>query len=327
MPSFGLSDQNGRTINYLRLSVTDRCNLRCRYCMPPEGVDLVSHDEILRFEEILRLCRIMAALGINAIKVTGGEPLVRRGVVDLIAELKAIKSLNHVSMTSNGVLLGDYLEALLAAGLDAVNISLDTMDENKFRLLTNTTGLVNTLSAIDRAVALGLKVKVNCVPLRAFNEEDIVKIASIANNRDIAVRFIELMPLGKAAALHSIPSDEVIAIIESEYGPLKLSAAKLGNGPATYYTLQGFTGHIGFISALSHSFCQICNRLRLTASGLLKPCLSSDLSLDLRSLLRNGASDSEIIDSIQGIVARKPAGHNFSIANEATHINMFRIGG
>jgi cyclic pyranopterin phosphate synthase len=168
---------------------------------------------------------------------------------------------------------------------------------------------------------------VNCVPLRAFNEEDIVKIAALASNRDITVRFIELMPLGKAATLQPLPTDELISLIEREYGPLKPLAAKLGNGPAVYYTLQGFSGHIGFISALSHSFCQSCNRLRLTASGLLKPCLSSDLSLDLRSLVRGGSNDREIADSIRGLVARKPVGHSFGISNEASNINMFRIGG
>jgi cyclic pyranopterin phosphate synthase len=230
-------------------------------------------------------------------------------------------------MTSNGVLLEDYLGALVTAGLDAVNISLDTINDEKFCLLTKVNGLVNTLSAIDRAFASGLKVKINCVPLRTFNEEDIVKIAAMAYNRNITVRFIELMPLGKAATLQPIPMDEVISLIEREYGPLELSDVKLGNGPAIYYTLQGFAGHIGFISALSHSFCHNCNRLRLTASGLLKPCLSTDLSLDLRCHVRRGASDGEIADSIQGLVAKKPAGHNFCITNKATHINMFRIGG
>jgi cyclic pyranopterin phosphate synthase len=327
MTSPGLPDPLGRTIDYLRLSVTDRCNLRCLYCMPPEGVGWMPHDEVLRFEEILRLCRIMAALGIKAVKVTGGEPLVRRGVAGLVGELKAINGVNHVSLTSNGVLLGEHLEALAAAGLDAVNISLDTMNGERFCELTRTDGLNTVLSAIDRAVELGLKVKVNCVPLRAFNEEDIVKIAAMAHNRDITVRFIELMPLGAAAALQPLPADEVMSLIEGEYGPLKPSAVKLGNGPAAYYTLQGFAGHIGFISALSHSFCQNCNRLRLTASGLLKPCLSSDLSLDLRGLVRSGAGDGEIIDSIQGLVAQKPAGHSFGITNEANNINMFRIGG
>jgi cyclic pyranopterin phosphate synthase len=295
--------------------------------MPPEGVGWMPHDRILRFEETLRLCRIMAALGINAIKVTGGEALVRRGVVELVRELKAITGINHVSMTSNGVLLEEHLEALVAAGLDAVNLSLDTMDEERFRQLTRTDGLNTVLSAIDHAVALRLRVKINCVPLRAFNEDDIVKIAAMANNRDITVRFIELMPLGTAAALQPLPADEVMSLIEGAYGPLQPSAVKLGNGPAVYYTLQGFKGYIGFISALSHSFCQNCNRLRLTASGLLKPCLSSDLSLDLRSLVRSGADDGEIADSIQGLVAHKPAGHRFGITNEANNINMFRIGG
>jgi cyclic pyranopterin phosphate synthase len=295
--------------------------------MPPEGIAWMHHDEVLRFEETLRLCRIMAALGIKAIKVTGGEPLVRRGVTSLVGELKSIKGIDHVSLTSNGMLLGEQLESLVAAGLDAVNISLDTMDGERFRQLTGTEGLNKIISAIERAVELGLKVKINFVPIRAFNEEDIVRIAALASNRDITVRFIELMPLGKAVTLQPLPVDQVMSLLEREYGPLKPSTMKLGNGPATYYTLQGFASHIGFISALSHSFCQNCNRLRLTASGLLKPCLSSDLSLDLRSLVRNGASDEEIVDSIQKFVTRKPAGHSFGISSEASNINMFSIGG
>jgi cyclic pyranopterin phosphate synthase len=295
--------------------------------MPPEGVGWMPHDEVLRFEEILRLCKLLAALGIKAVKVTGGEPLVRRGLAEMVKELKAINGIEHVSLTSNGVILGEHLEALAASGLNAVNISLDTIDEKKFFQLTNTDGLVNTLFAIDHAVELGLKVKVNCVPLRTFNEEDIVKIAGVAKNKDIAVRFIELMPLGKAAAFQPLPADEVMSIIEKEYGALKSSVVKLGNGPAAYYTLKGFTGHIGFISALSHSFCQNCNRLRLTASGLLKPCLSSDMSLDLRSLVRSGAGDEEITDLIQKLVNKKPAGHSFGINGEASNINRFRIGG
>ena len=317
-------DSSGRTINYLRLSITDRCNLRCRYCMPAEGVEPLSHDEVLRFEEVLRLCRILAALGINVIKVTGGEPLARLGTADLIRELKSITGVGHVTMTSNGVILGKYLPALAAAGLDAVNISLDTLDEKKYLELTRTAGIADILPAIDTAMELGLRVKINCVPLKGFNEDDIVKLAAMARDRDITVRFIELMPLGAASELQPLPAGEIVSLIEDEYGHMEQSAAKLGFGPASYYTLAGFTGHIGLISAVSRCFCSSCNRLRLTASGLLKPCLSSDLSLDLRGLVRGNFSDGEIAEAIQKLAAAKPAGHNFGGAND---INMFRIGG
>lgn len=323
-----LVDSFGRTIDYLRLSITDRCNLRCRYCMPSGGVESMSHGEILRFEEALRLCRIFAELGITTIKVTGGEPLVRLGAADMIRELKALKGVRQVTMTSNGVILGEHLPALVSAGLDAVNISLDTLDEGKFLQLTRTNSVVSVLAAVDQAVELGLRVKINCVPMKNFNENDIVRLTALAKDRDIGVRFIELMPLGAACALEPLPADELISLIESEYGPMKQSAAKLGFGPAVYYKLPEFTGYIGLISAVSRCFCKSCNRLRLTASGFLKPCLSSELGLDLRGLLRSGACDEEIAEAIQKTAAAKPSGHHFGAAeNGVNKINMFRIGG
>ena len=320
-----LLDSYGRVIDYLRLSVTDRCNLRCLYCMPSSGVAWISHDEVLRFEELLRLCRILAELGINSIRVSGGEPLVRRGVVDLIRELKAIEGIEQLSMTSNGVMLGEHIDALFAAGLEAVNISLDTIDEEKYRLLTRSEGFANVLSAIDRSLELGLKVKINCVPMRGYNDEDIVKLVSLIKNKNINLRFIELMPLGAAASFQPISSAEVISLIEKAYGTMMPIAMKLGNGPAIYYSLQGFTGFVGLISAMSNCFCSGCNRLRLSASGVLKPCLSSNLSLDLRSLIRGNASDDEIKKSIRELAAKKPERHSFGVDIEKKE--MFRIGG
>ena len=337
-------DSFGRTINYLRLSVTDRCNLRCLYCMPAEGVSWVSHNDVLRFEEILGICRVLAGLGIKAVRITGGEPLVRRGVTDFIRELKAIKGISCVSMTSNGVLLGEYLEALVDAGLDRVNISLDTLDEKKFCTLTRANtlenmntlkciyGFGNILPAIDKALNLGLDVKINCVPLRGFNEDDIVKIAALAKDKHITVRFIELMPFGPAAVLQPLPISETVSLIKKSFGSLKPVSAKPecsrllppGHGPASYYTLHGFTGYIGFISA-SHNFCKSCNRLRLTSGGNLKSCLFGDDGLDLRALVRGGASNEEIARAIRELVVRKPALHNLGSGN--CNKEMFRIGG
>jgi len=334
-----LTDQFGRTINYLRLSVTDRCNLRCLYCMPAEGVGRITHKEVMRFEELIRVCRVLAALGIGTVRVTGGEPLVRKGVADFIGELKTIEGIERVTMTTNGVLLGEHLEALVAARLDAVNVSLDTLDEGRFRRLTKGEGMGNVLSAIDRALALGLGVKINCVPMRGFNEEDIVRLAALARDRNIAVRFIELMPLGVAAGMQPLPIDEVAALIEKNFGalaasPLTTSPVR-GSGPAVYYSLSGFAGQIGIIGALSRGFCEKCNRLRLTASGVLNPCLSSNLGIDLRSLVRSDASDGEIGEAVRELVGKKPAGHSFDgvapggAAARQEHRNkeMFRIGG
>ena len=328
-----LIDSYGRTIDYLRLSITDRCNLRCLYCMPPEGVQWIPHGEVLRFEEILKICRILAGLGIKAVRVTGGEPLVRRGVVDLIRELKAESGIERVTITSNGVLLGEYIEALAAAGLDAVNISLDTVNEEKFRSLARGEGLDKIMSAIDRALDLGMELKINCVPLAGINDDDIAALAGLAQSRNISVRFIELMPLGAASAFTLLPADKVIALMENTYGPMRRAEEQrspYGKGPAEYYTLNGFTGLIGLISPMSRCFCGKCNRLRLSSSGILKPCLSSDLSLDLRSRLRAHASDGEIAETVREFVMRKPAGHSFTgTAGTQNHDSreMFRIGG
>ncbi|GHT65487.1 GTP 3',8-cyclase [Spirochaetia bacterium] len=288
------------------------------------------HDDVIRFEEIIRICRIMAVMGIRNIKVTGGEPLARRGAADLVRGVKALPGIEKVTMTTNGVLLGEYLDALIDAGLDAVNISLDSMDEDNFNRITRKENPGQILFAINRARDLGLPIKINCVPLRGVNEGDITKLAGLAKNSNIAVRFIELMPLGTAVALRPVPADEVMALLEGEYGSLSPSAAKLGNGPAVYYTLPGFEGHIGFISALSHGFCESCNRLRLTAAGFLKPCLSGDMGLDLRSLLRSGVSDKGIEKAIAELVSRKPAHHSFGGTQDRpdhSQKEMFRIGG
>ncbi|MDR0324035.1 MAG: GTP 3',8-cyclase MoaA [Treponema sp.] len=322
-----LTDSFGRKIDYLRLSITDRCNLRCLYCMPPEGVDSISHNEILRFEELLKLCRIFADIGIDTVRVTGGEPLIRKGAVDFIRELKAINGIKRVTMTSNGVLLGEHLKELSRSELDAVNISLDTLDREKFSFLTRGGTLGNILSAIDLALELALEVKINCVPLRGFNEDDIPQIASLAKNRKITVRFIELMPLGAASSMKGIAETEVFTLIEKKFGCLEPLPFNYGSGPASYYTLDGFSGNIGIISAVSRRFCEKCNRLRLSASGALKPCLSGSISADLRGLLRNNASDENIADVIRKLAADKPAGHNFNFNDYSKKIEMFRIGG
>jgi len=320
-----LTDGIGRTIDYLRISVTDRCNLRCMYCMPKEGVGRIPHDDVLRFEEALRICRILAGLGIKSVRVTGGEPLLRRGLADFIGELKAPSGIISVGLTTNGVLLEEHLESLSKAGLDAVNISINTMDKEKFLRLTGTDNMINIVSVIDRALDLGIRVKTNTVMIRGFNEDEIAKIAGLAKNSGIAARFIELMPLGEAASFKPFYAHEAAALLEKEYGTLQPVAEKWGNGPAEYYAIEGFAGHIGFISPMSRRFCDKCNKLRLTAPGFLKLCLSGDSGLDLYGLVRGNASDSEIASLILEQAALKPAGHCFT--ENGNSINMFRIGG
>ena len=311
-----LIDSYGRTLDYLRVSITDRCNLRCIYCMPKEGVEWKSHEEMLSFEEILRICRIMAELGIRKFKITGGEPLVRRGAAGFLKNLRAIPGTEKITLTTNGLLLGAFLDETRALDVlpDGVNISLDSLDSGRFAHLTRTDGMNphEILRLVDLLFEKHVSVKINCVPVRSINEEDILPLAALAKDRDICVRFIELMPLGAASAFMPIPGGEIASIIEKAFGNLELSTDKKGNGPAVYYSLPGFSGKIGFINPLTHGFCETCNRLRLTSEGFLKPCLSYDLGLDLRQLLRSGASDSELTLAITDAAAKKPKSHSLS---------------
>jgi cyclic pyranopterin phosphate synthase len=298
--------------------------------MPNEGVGWIPHDDVLHFEEILRICRILTGLGIKSVRVTGGEPLLRQGLAGFISELKAVKGINKVGLTSNGVLLGEQLEVLSKMGLDAVNISINTMDREKFTRLTRTKMEVNIVFLIDQALELGFDVKINTVMIRGFNEDEITAIAGLAKTRNVAARFIELMPLGEASSFKPFYAHEAAALIEGTYSSLLPVTAKLGNGPAEYYSIAGFAGHIGFISPMSRRFCETCNKLRLTAYGFLKLCLCGDMGIDLRGLVRGGASDEEITGLIREQLALKPAGHRFNESGGAENggsVNMFRIGG
>ena len=342
-----MTDSFDRTLDYLRVSVTDRCNLRCVYCMPEEGVEWKPHGNMLTFEETTRICRVMAALGIRKVKVTGGEPLVRRGVASFVKELKAIPGIEKVTLTTNGFLLGTYLSeaaALSPASFpDGVNISLDALDSGRFMRITRTEGVLpeDILPHVGSLLEKRIQVKINCVPVRGFNEEEIVPLAGLAKDKEIAVRFIELMPLGSAAGFRPITFAETAALLEKAYGVLTPIAGTgliipiEGSGPAVYFSLPGFKGKIGFINPVSHGFCETCNRLRLTSEGQLRPCLSSVYAVDLRALLRGGASDDEIASAVKEAVSKKPAFHTLSpvygAAPEETgkrHMDgMFGIGG
>ncbi len=324
-----MTDGQKRSIDYLRVSVTDRCNLRCVYCMPAEGVEPVSHGEILTFEEILRVCRCAAALGVRKIKLTGGEPLVRRGIVELVRGIKALDGIEQVTMTSNGILLGDMAQALAEAGLDAVNISLDTLDPIDFKKITRREGVEKVVEAIGRSVSAGLRVKINCVPAREFGESQIPMIALLAKERPVDVRFIELMPIGLGSAFTGIPAQEIRSVLERNFGPLVPYGGIRGNGPASYFSLEDFQGEIGFISAVSDRFCACCNRVRLTATGFLKLCLHYDRGIDLRGLLRGGISDEALTRAMEQGIRNKPLSHHFgegAVEYEDTH-KMVQIGG
>lgn len=307
-----MKDSFGRNIDYLRISVTDRCNLRCVYCMPEEGVEPISHCDILSYEEIMRLVGISASLGIKHIRLTGGEPLVRKGIESLIADIKKVPGIETVSITTNGILIPEKFEMLKAAGIDAVNISLDTLNAEQFKKITRRDGFEKVIEAIKLCEASGIKTKVNCVAMKGVNDTELASIAGLAEDLNIAVRFIEYMPVGKNDFEKCVKKEDVLKSLASVYGPLYKLSEKYGNGPAEYYKPEGFVGIIGVISAMTCSFCENCNRVRLTAEGFLKLCLQYDKGVSLRDLMRSGATDEEIKKAIENAVAEKPKQHIFN---------------
>ena len=333
-----MKDGLGRTIDYLRISLTDRCNFRCIYCMPEDGVKLMSHEEILRVEEIARVVRIAADLGIRSVRLTGGEPLVRLGVVDLVRDIANTPGIENVSMTTNGVLLPKMADDLKRAGLSRVNISLDTLDPEQFKYITRRGELQQTLDGIDAALEAGFDpVKINAVTVRSLNQ-DYLAFARLSVDRPLHVRFIEYMPVGESSGSHGcgwgpedvVPNEEVLEAINAAArakGLPELVPAgddrPLGWGPASYWEFPGAQGTVGFISAMSNHFCSCCNRVRLTADGKLRPCLFSDMEFDIREPLR---TDDE--DGVRAVFAKtlrvKPDEHHNKVGTER---GMSQIGG
>jgi len=321
-------DQYGRKIDYMRISVTDRCNLRCRYCMP-EPVDAVQHADILRYEEILRICRAAAELGITKFKVTGGEPLVRGGCTEFITALKKQPGTEQVTLTTNGMLLEANLGALTAAGLDGVNISLDTTDNARFRRITGYggDGADTLLHVLEECCARGLKTKINAVLLEE-TEADASALTAIAERLPVDVRFIELMPIGFGTTMRRVSPEDILAALKERWPDLVPTDEKRGNGPAHYYKSAALLGRIGFIDAVSHKFCAGCNRVRLTSTGQLKPCLCYADSADLRALIRGGCTDGELKEALRAAVYRKPHAHCFDTNDIITEKHaMSQIGG
>ena len=323
-------DSKGRNIHYLRLSVTDLCNLRCRYCMP-DGVDKLEREDILTYEEFLRLAALFARCGVDTVRVTGGEPLVRKGVEQLVRGLKAIPGIRKVTMTTNAVLLEQQLPALLEAGLDSVNISLDTLDPALFAKITARDEFAAVQAGIHAALESGIPVKLNCVPQVGVNEGELEALAALAQDKPLQVRFIEMMPIGYGAAMPCISGPELLARFRRrwpELAPLPGAAcAALGDGPAVYYTVPGWKGDIGFIAAVHGKFCASCNRVRLTSQGFLRPCLASETGCDLRALLRGSAADEELLQAIRETIWSKPREHHFGDNSIPATRGMYRIGG
>lgn len=321
-----MEDSYERKIDYLRVSVTDRCNLRCFYCMPEEGVEWKESSEILRYEEMELIIQAAVNAGIRKVRITGGEPLVRKNVVSFIEYISKMPEIEDISMTTNGFYLADKLPALKAAGLKRVNISLDTLNSTNFEKITGRSGLDKVLAAIELALELGLyPVKVNMVLLKGINEDDALRLASWTKEKDIDVRYIELMPLGGAGKEYFLP----VQVIEERLNSLGklIDCQEKGNGPALYKKFSGAAGKIGFISPLSNHFCHRCNRMRLTADGKLKPCLISPVEVDIKSALRQGASVEELTEIFKQAVRLKPERHHLNEEIYHGKRKMSQIGG
>ena len=298
-----MKDKFGREIDYLRVSVTDNCNLRCIYCMSEKENNFLKKNEKLTDDEIYRVVKESANLGIKKIRITGGEPLVRAGIVKLIGKINEIPGIDMISFIQNG--------------LKGVNISLDSLEEDKFNKLTRLGNLNNVLEAIDKAIELGVKVKVNTVIVNDINKDEIIDFVNITREKPIDIRFIELMPIGEAVNYKGITNKEVLNIIEKNYSNYEKVVRSKSGGPATYIKLKGAKGKVGFISALSNCFCEDCNRIRLTPDGFLKQCLHFDYGVDLKSKLRENITDEELRKIIKDNIYDKPEKHLF--LEKSTH--------
>jgi cyclic pyranopterin phosphate synthase len=319
-----MNDRYGRKIEYLRISVTDRCNLRCRYCMPEEGIiDKKSHSDMLTLEEIYEVVKACASLGVNKVRITGGEPLTRKGITGLIKKISKIEGIKDIAMTTNGLLLKNYAKELKEAGLKRVNVSLDTMDEEKYKYITRFGSLKDILEGIDEAKKVGLlPLKINVVLVGGFNDDEIEDFVKLTLKEDIQVRFIELMPIGQASSWareNFISNTQVL----DRFKDLIPIPREDKSSPAEYYRLPGAKGMVGLINPISHQFCSNCNRLRLTADGKIKPCLHSNQEIDVREAIKSGGNLEEII--IKAIWS-KPQEHHLN-SGESIKRDMMRIGG
>ncbi len=344
-------------MEYLRISLTDKCNLRCRYCMP-DGVRRLQHEDVLTLEEVYRIAEILTRMGIRKIRLTGGEPLVRKGIGGLIGRLGCMPGRPELAMTTNGILLEEYLETLWENGLRNINVSLDTLDRETYRELTGVDALEKVERALQRAQEMGFSLKLNVVPVRGINDHGLAALAEYARDLPMDVRFIELMPMGHARGFRGMSGREVMENLAERFGQAEKAEDRLETfermkessgqenvageafepagspekgvqtGPAEYYRFPGFRGRIGLISPLSSAFCRNCSRLRLTVDGKLKLCLYHPDAADLRELLRSGCSDEELRSVIQSAVMRKPEAHAFRTAGVGEETgSMYAIGG
>jgi GTP 3',8-cyclase len=329
--AISLLDGFNRPITYLRVSVTDKCNLRCIYCMPEGGLPWLRREEILSYEEIAQIVAAAASTGVRTIRLTGGEPLVRRNLSRLVAAIAAVPGIDDIALSTNGLLLEEQLPELLAAGLRRINLSLDTLRADRFEAIARRPGLDAVLRAIDAAIAAGLApLKINCVVMRGRNDDELTAFAQMTRNRPVFVRFIELMPVHENLGLQRdayVSATEMLERIRA-IGELQPVGGPEGNGPARYYAFDGAQGAIGVITPLSHDYCERCNRVRLTADGRLRLCLFGDHSLDLRSPLRSGATTGQLAEIFRGGMLIKPERHHLRLGEASSAMRAFsEIGG
>jgi len=319
-----MRDKQGRDINYLRISVTDRCNLRCIYCMPEEGIKSLRHEDILRFEDILKIVKVAASLGINKIRYTGGEPLVMKDIDKLIYETSKIQGIEDIAITTNGILLSDMAEDLKKAGLKRVNISLDTLDKDKFRSITRIGNLDKVLEGIDKCLTLGLKpVKINTVLMRGINDTEFVDFLNLAKEKPVEIRFIELMPIGEGIKLYEESKVSFAEILKQHPELTAIDTEK--NSTAQLYKLQNSKGKIGFISPISCKFCPDCNKIRLTSTGTIKPCLHSKEEINLREYINN---EELLTNQLKSAIFNKPLEHHLEQESASRSAKMmYQIGG
>jgi len=327
-------DAYNRPISYLRISVTDRCNLRCVYCMPPEGVAWMPHEAILTYEEIVEVVRAAAELGISKVRLTGGEPLVRLDIEQLVRGISQVPGIDDLAMTTNGILLPRHAAQLAEAGLHRVNISLDSLRPERYESITRGGHLEDVLEGMEAARRAGLDpIKINTVVIRGVNDDEVVDLARKTMEEGWHLRFIELMPVGGGDLIGGrwldrvVTAEEIREEVESAVGRLEPAKTSVGNGPARYYRLPGAQGTLGFITPISEHFCYQCNRMRLTADGQLRPCLLSDEEIDLRTPLRAGAGVEELKGLLLQGVERKPRAHHLVESVSPRRRTMSQLGG
>lgn len=322
-----MKDKYGRTVDYIRISLTDKCNLRCIYCMPSDGNSFFEKEENLNNDEIYKIVKESAKLGIRKVRLTGGEPLVRKDINELIEKIYSIDGIEEIALTTNGMLLEERLEFLHSHGVKSLNISLDTLNEEKFKYITRGGDIHKVFRSIEKGLELGIKIKINTVVIEDINKNEIIDLINFTKDRDISLRFIELMPIGEGKKFKGVSNEEIMKIIEDNNLETVILERNKKDGPAKYIKIKDYKGKIGFISAMSNCFCEDCNRIRITTDGMLKKCLNWKSDINLKKVIREGKEE-KLLETIKNGIYNKPKMYLFNKqdSNEENR-NMNEIGG